>query len=109
MSNHVGHRYCFPIPPFRDFNETVQARAKGASAFREATLKEGAECLLAVDVDAGEIVLGDYINATIGFDSSSTRPRERGCPSSSSPAGTSWCLFPCGNNCGNESQNPPVS
>ena len=50
----------------RDFRETVQARAQRDPAFREGLLKEGVECLLAGDVDAGKIVLRDYINATIG-------------------------------------------
>ena len=52
----------------RDFKETVQARALRDPAFREGLLKEGVECLLAGDVDAGKIVLRDYINATIGFE-----------------------------------------
>ena len=51
----------------RDFKETVQARARRDPAFREGLLKEGVECLLAGDVDAGKIMLRDYINATIGF------------------------------------------
>lgn len=48
----------------RDFKETVQARAQRDTAFREGLLKEGVECLLAGDIDAGKIVLRDYINAT---------------------------------------------
>ncbi len=52
----------------RDFKETVQARAQRDPAFREGLLKEGVKCLLAGDVDAGKIVLRDYINATIGFE-----------------------------------------
>ena len=52
----------------RDFKETVQARALRDPAFREGLLKEGVECLLAGGVDAGKIVLRDYINATIGFE-----------------------------------------
>lgn len=52
----------------RDFKETVQARARRDSAFREGLLKEGIECLLSGDLDAGKIVLRDYINATIGFE-----------------------------------------
>ena len=55
------------MPLTRDFKETVQARAKRDAAFREALLKEGVECLLAGDLEAGKIVLRDYINATIGF------------------------------------------
>ena len=56
------------MPLTRDFKETVQERAARDPAFREALLKEGVECLLAGDVDAGKIVLRDYINATIGFE-----------------------------------------
>ncbi len=56
------------MPLTRDFKETVQARAAHDPAFREELLKEGVECLLAGDVDAGKIVLRDYINATIGFE-----------------------------------------
>ena len=56
------------MPLTRDFKETVQDRAARDPAFREELLKEGVECLLAGDVDAGKIVLRDYINATIGFE-----------------------------------------
>ena len=56
------------MPLTRDFKETVQARAARDPAFREELLKQGVECLLAGDVDAGKIVLRDYINATIGFE-----------------------------------------
>ena len=51
------------MPLTRDFKETVQARARRDLAFREGLLKEGVECLLAGDVEAGKIVLRDYINA----------------------------------------------
>ena len=56
------------MPLTRDFKNTVQARAASDPAFREELLKEGVECLLAGDVDAGKIVLRDYINGTIGFE-----------------------------------------
>ena len=56
------------MPLTRDFKETVQARAERDPAFREGLLKEGVECLLAGDVDAGKIILRDYINATMGFE-----------------------------------------
>ena len=48
----------------RDFRETVQARARRDLAFREGLLKEAVECLLAGDVDAGKIVLRDYLNGS---------------------------------------------
>ena len=52
----------------RDFKETVQARARRDPAFREGLLTEGVECLLAGEVDAGKIVLRDYINAAMEFE-----------------------------------------
>ena len=57
----------------RDFKETVQARAQNDAEFRRALLQEGIECLLAGDLEAGKIVLRDYINATIGFEELGTR------------------------------------
>jgi DNA-binding phage protein len=52
----------------RSFKVTVQARARGDAAFREALLAEGVDAFLAGDVETGKAVLRDYINATIGFD-----------------------------------------
>ena len=52
----------------RDFKETVQARARRDPGFRKALLREALDCMLAGDIDAGKIVLRDYINATVGFD-----------------------------------------
>ena len=52
----------------KDFKDTIQARAQRGPAFRKALLQEGAECLLAGDVDTGKAVLCDYINATMGFE-----------------------------------------
>jgi DNA-binding phage protein len=52
----------------KDFKETIQACAQRDPAFRKALLREGIECLLAGDMDAGKAVLRDYINATIGFE-----------------------------------------
>ena len=51
----------------RSFKETIRARIERDPAFREELLKEGVDCLLSGDVDAGKAVLRDYINATIGF------------------------------------------
>ena len=52
----------------REFRETVQARARRDAAFREGLLREGAECLLAGEVEAGKALLRDYVNATLGFE-----------------------------------------
>ena len=51
----------------RDLKETIQARGRRDAAFRKELLREGIECLLAGDVEAGKTVLRDYINATVGF------------------------------------------
>ena len=56
------------MPLTRDFKETVQARARRDPGFRKALLREAIDCMLAGDIDAGKIVLRDYINATVGFD-----------------------------------------
>ena len=46
-------------PPLRLGNKYVTVQG---------LLKEGVECLLAGDVETGEIVLRDYINASMGFE-----------------------------------------
>lgn len=74
----------------RDFKETVQARARRDPEFRQALLQEGIECLLAGDVDAGKIVLRDYINATIGFE-------ELGSRTARQPKGLMRMFGPAGN------------
>lgn len=51
-----------------DFKQTVKDRVERDPAFREELLREGIECLLTGDIDAGKTILRDYINATIGFD-----------------------------------------
>ena len=51
----------------RDFRETIKARAESDPAFREELLREGVECLLSGDLDAGKAVLRDYVNAAVGF------------------------------------------
>lgn len=55
------------MPLTREFKETVRARARRDGAFRQALLRDAAECLLAGDLATGKAVLRDYINATIGF------------------------------------------
>ncbi len=51
----------------RDFRETVLARAQSDPAFRRALLREGVECLVGGEVEAGWIVLRDYLDATIAL------------------------------------------
>lgn len=52
----------------RDFRETIRARAKRDSEYREAMLTEAVESFLCGDVEVGKSMLRDYINATIGFE-----------------------------------------
>jgi DNA-binding phage protein len=56
------------MPLTRDFKETIKARADADAGFRAALLTEAVELLLEGEVDAGKLVLRDYINATVGFD-----------------------------------------
>ncbi|MXW52126.1 MAG: hypothetical protein F4220_12575 [Gammaproteobacteria bacterium] len=51
----------------RDIKVTVQERLQRDPFFREALLKEAADCLLASDVETGKSLLRDYVNATIDF------------------------------------------
>ena len=52
----------------REFQQTVQARIARDPEFRKELLREGVECLLSGDLDAGKAILRDYINGTIGFE-----------------------------------------
>ncbi|MFP5230213.1 MAG: DNA-binding protein [Acidobacteriota bacterium] len=51
----------------RDFRESVVARIRKDRAFRRSLLREGVECLLSGDLEAGKSLLRDYIKATAGF------------------------------------------
>jgi|SRR5580658_3938929 DNA-binding phage protein len=51
----------------RDFKETIRARVSRDPRFREALLREGIDNFLAGDMEAGKIILRDFINATVGF------------------------------------------
>ncbi|MCJ2072109.1 transcriptional regulator [Methylobacterium sp. J-030] len=52
----------------RSVKETVKARAARDPAFRDALRIEAVGQFLAGDIDTGEAVLRDDINATIGFE-----------------------------------------
>ena len=64
------------MPLTRNFRETVQARAKVDPLFRTGLLNEGVQCLLGGEIDAGKILLRDYINATIGFEELGARTKK---------------------------------
>lgn len=52
----------------RSFKELVQEHVASDSAFAEALLREGVECMLAGEIETGKSILRDYIKATIGFE-----------------------------------------
>ena len=56
------------MPVTRDFKDTVRARAQSDPEFRWALLWEGLECLWNRELEAGQLVIRDYISATIGIE-----------------------------------------
>lgn len=56
------------MPLTRSFNQTMQRRVQTDLEFRDALLTEGVESLLNGEVEIGQTILRDYINATIGFE-----------------------------------------
>ena len=51
----------------KSFKETVRARAQRDPDFRLALIREAVEKLVDGDVENGLSVLGDYVNATVGY------------------------------------------
>jgi DNA-binding phage protein len=51
----------------RDFRETIRERAQHDASFRRALLQEAVELLLTGDVEIGQSLIRNYINATVGF------------------------------------------
>jgi hypothetical protein len=60
----------------RNFEETKQSCIKKGPAFRNELLQESVECLLAGDLETGQAILRDYINATAGFEKLSNLTRK---------------------------------
>lgn len=54
------------MAPTRDFKSTIQARSATQLSDESFSVKASNACLPA-EVDIGKTVLGDYINATVGF------------------------------------------
>jgi hypothetical protein len=52
------------MPLTRDFKETIQSRALRDLEFRAGLLQEGIDCLLAGDLETGELLLQDYFHVT---------------------------------------------
>ena len=55
------------MPLTHDFKETIRARAQKDVKFRQALLREAVECYLNGDLETGNAMLRDYVNATLGF------------------------------------------
>jgi DNA-binding phage protein len=53
----------------RNFKETVKDRADRDPEFRNQLLTEALEAIVCGEVEVAKILLRDYINATIGFES----------------------------------------
>ena len=56
------------MPLTRSFNDTVKARAERDPDFRIGLFCEAIEALLSDDFETGKVILRDYVNATIGFE-----------------------------------------
>lgn len=53
----------------KDFIDTVRARAQREPHFRRGLLRDAIDILLSGEIVTAKILLRDYINATIGFES----------------------------------------
>jgi DNA-binding phage protein len=51
----------------KDFRDTIRDRAHRDVSFRRALLQEAIELLLSGDVETGQSLMRNYINATVGF------------------------------------------
>ncbi len=51
----------------KSFKETVRARAIRDPDFRLALIREAVDKLVDGDVESGLSILGDYVNATVGY------------------------------------------
>lgn len=56
----------------RSFSDTVRADLARDPEFRRALLSEMLACMAAGDFDTGKIVLREYVNGTVGFQSLGT-------------------------------------
>lgn len=56
------------MPLTRSFKSTVKARAERDPEFRFGLFCEAIEALLSDDLETGKVLLRDYVNATVGFE-----------------------------------------
>ncbi|MDE0004274.1 MAG: transcriptional regulator [Rhodospirillaceae bacterium] len=56
------------MPLTREFRETVKVRAECDPEFRIGLFREAIEALLSDDLATGKVLLRDYVNASVGFE-----------------------------------------
>ncbi len=56
------------MPLTRDFKNTIKARAERDPEFRVGLFREAIDALLSGDLETGKVLLRDYVNATVGFE-----------------------------------------
>ncbi|MYB75753.1 MAG: transcriptional regulator [Chloroflexi bacterium] len=56
------------MPLTKNFKTTIKARAERDPEFRVGLFREAVEALLSDDLETGKVLLRDYVNATIGFE-----------------------------------------
>ena len=56
------------MPLTRNFKDTVKARAERDPEYRVGLFREAIEALLSDDLETGKVLLRDYVNATVGFE-----------------------------------------
>jgi len=56
------------MPLTKDFKDTIKARAERDPEFRVGLFREAVEAMLSDDLETGKVLLRDYVNATVGFE-----------------------------------------
>ncbi len=56
------------MPLTKNFKDTIKARAERDPEFRVGLFVEAIDALLNDDLETGKILLRDYVNATVGFE-----------------------------------------
>ncbi len=56
------------MPLTRNFKDTIKARAERDPEFRVGLFVEAIDALLNDDLETGKVLLRDYVNATVGFE-----------------------------------------
>ena len=56
------------MPLTKNFKDTIKARAERDPEFCVGLFREAIDALLSDDLETGKVLLRDYVNATIGFE-----------------------------------------